>query len=224
MSEDDASTSQQTPHNTNSDNLKSVKRDYVKCRWLKKTETKTLTHAAIKEQIGNSTLCVSLPSSDCVQLPKCLCYFCRDCFNQYLDRFATPKPVLKKSFLSRDPEDYQRRRRGPGGLQKKNSQIFDGVFDANSLSFEGNVLPKLVKPPKPTIIKKVSDFEERNVRQRPWVVEDNHLYKLVKVEVFDCPNCHASYDDLNRLDLQRNRAVSDIIEVMTKNQDYTQMY
>ena len=106
MHEDDASTSQQTPHNTNSDNIKSVKRDYVKCRWLKKSETKS----------------------------------------------------------------------------------------------------------------------ERNDRQRPWVVEDNHLYKLVKVEVFDCPNCHTSYDSLNRLDLKRNRAVSAIIEVMTKNEDYTQMY
>ena len=225
MYEDDASTSQQASHNTNSENLKSVKSDYVKCRWFKKSEIKSLTHATIKEQIGNCTLCVNLPSSDCVQLPKCLCYFCRECFNQYLDRFATPKPVLQKSFLSLNPEEYsRRRRRRPGGFLKKNSKIFEGVFDANSLSFEGNVLPKQVKPPKPKIIKKVSDFEERHLRQNPWVVGDNHLYKLAKVEVFDCPNCHTSYDGLNRLDLKRNRAVSDIIEVMNKNEDYTQMH
>ena len=80
-----------------------------------------------------------------------------------------------------------------------------------------------MKRPKPNIIKKVSDLEERHLRQNPLVVEDNHLYKLVKVEVFVCPNCHASYDDLNRLDLQRNRAVSDIIELMNKNKDYNYM-
>ena len=111
MSEDDALTSQQTPHNTNSDNLKSVKRDYVKCRWYKKSEI--LTHTAIKEQIGNCTLCLSLPSSDCVQLPKCLCYFCRECFNLYLDKFATPKPVKRVISVIE-----------PGGLRKRKKVIW----------------------------------------------------------------------------------------------------
>ena len=88
--------------------------------------------------------------------------------------------------------------------------MFGGVFDANSLSFEGNVLPK---QPKPNIIKKVSDFEERRIRHTS---NKTHLYKLVKVEVFNCPNCLAPYDDLNRQNLQRHRVVGDIIELMNK--------
>ena len=216
MSEDDASTSQQTPHNTNSDNLKSTKfskeeRKYVKCKWFKKSEIKSLTHAAIKEQIGNCTLCQSLPSSDCVQLPKCLCYFCRECFNTYLDKFATPKPVLKKSYLSLNPVDYGRGKKPFREFVKKNSKVFGGVFDASSLSFDGNVLPK---QPKPRIITQVSDFEERRrIRKSP--IKTN-LYHLVKLEVFDCPNCFAFYDDINRTNVQRFRVVGDILELMNK--------
>ena len=94
MYQDKATTSQHTLSN-NSDNLHSIKcskeeRKYVKCKWFKKSEIKSLTHKTIKEQIGNCTLCVNLPSADCIQLPDCGCIFCRDCFNTYLDRFAIP--------------------------------------------------------------------------------------------------------------------------------------
>ena len=91
-------------------------------------------------------------------------------------------------------------------------------------------MPKPVKSPKPPILRKASDLEERHSRfqsfqrQRRRFIKDKHLYQIVKVEVFDCPNCHTAYDGLNRLDLKRNRAVSDIIEAMNKNEDHIQLY
>lgn len=210
MYEDEATTTQQIPHNTNSDNSKSVKRDYVKVKWLKKPEIlkkdEILSRTAIEKQIGICTLCQCLPSSDCVQLPKCLCYFCRECFNTYLDKFSTPKPVLKESYLSFNPAHYRKGKKSFEEYVEKNSKVFGGVFDANTLSFEGDVLPK---QPKPNIIKKVSDFEESGIRK-------THLYKLIKVEVFNCPNCLTDYEDLNRTNLKRHRVVGDIIELMNK--------
>ena len=74
-------------------------RKIIKSVWLGKSlinKKPSLTHETIKNQIGNCTICFRLPKPDCVQLPVCLCIFCRDCFLQYLDNFAKPKPVVEK--------------------------------------------------------------------------------------------------------------------------------
>ena len=209
MYEDDAATSQQTANTSNS------KRDYVKVKWLKKPEAlkkdEFLSRTAIEKQIGICSLCQDLPDSDCVQLPKCLCYFCKKCFFTYLDKFAMPKAVLKESHVSLNPADYGKGKKLFAEYVKKNKKVFGGVFDVNSLSFDGSVLPK---QPKPHIITKVSDFEERR-RMRKSPIKTN-LCQLVKLEVFDCPNCFAFYDDINRTNVHRFRVVGDILELMNK--------
>ena len=100
----------------------------VKCKWLK-SDTKVLSFKTIKEQIGECTLCVSTPSADLIQLPKCQCLFCRDCFLKYLDNFAIPEAVLKKEIISKD---FFRRKQNEG------RQLFRGMFDVDHLSFEGD--------------------------------------------------------------------------------------
>ena len=67
-----------------------------------------------------------------------------------------PKPLLKKETVSIDV--YKRRRK-----QNNGHIIFDGMFDPDFLNFEGNVLPKSVKPP---LLKSAADLEDMSVRQR----------------------------------------------------------
>ena len=213
-------TSQQSAvDNNNSVQLEKAKRKIVKTslikpdkvsKWLgKKHEiTPKLTHETIKKQIGNCTICFRLPKPDIVQLPACFCIFCRDCFYQYLDRFARPTPVVKKVWLSRDPSDRK----------IWNRKNFEGAFDSRRLSFEGNVLPPPVKIPKSNVIKRAQDLNSRNRAINHKLPNDNHWYRIVKRECFECPNCHQDYEDINRFDLKRNIAVSDILQQMLDNE------
>ena len=208
MYEDEEETPQQTANNSKS------KKDYVKVKWLKKTETskkgECISFETIKEKIGVCSICQHLPDSDCVQLPKCMCYFCKKCFFKYLDKYAIPKPFLKETNISLNPEYYGKGKKSFAQYVKKNKKVFGGVFDVNCLSFDGSVLPI---QPKPSIIKKPSDFEQTRIRKS--IKTD--LYQIVKLEVFDCPNCFAFYDDINRDSVQRFRVVGDILELMSKN-------
>ena len=183
-----------------------IDRKIVKCKWYKKTEIKSLSFKTIKEQIGDCTLCVSTPSPDLIQLPKCQCFFCKDCFLKYLNNFAIPRAVLYKEIVSID--FYKRKRK-----QNNGHRLFDGMFDADDLSFEGDVLPK---PIKPRLLKSTACLEDSNVRRKRHQT-DKELYRLVKVEEFDCPICHTFYDSFNRFDLKRNRAVSDILARMDED-------
>ena len=213
MYEDEEETSQQTA------NTSKCKKDFVKVKWLKKTETskkgECLSFTEIKEKIGICSICQRLPDSDCLQLPKCMCYFCKKCLFEYLDKFAVTKPFLKESSVSLNPEDYGKGPKEFAEYVKKNKKIFGGVFNVNCLSFDGSVLPIEPQSPKPPIITKPSDFEERHSRK----IIKTDLYQLVKLELFDCPNCFAFYDDINRTDLRRFRAVGEILELMNKNEE-----
>ena len=184
----------------------------VKCSgWLGKSKPKpALTHETIKKQIGNCTICCSVPNPDCIQLNICLCIFCRECFLKYLDIWATPKPILKKVFISKDPDDYK----------DWNKKKFAGFFDAKLLSPDGTVVPSQVKPPKPRRLTNVCDFESsRNSwrRRRRKIPDDSTWYKIVKKEKFACPNCHMDYE-ISRTELKRNRTVSDILKRMIENE------
>ena len=122
-----ATTSKQSAaSNNNSVECEKTERKIVKCisgKWYTKAPPKpALTHETIKNQIGNCTICFRLPKPDIVQLPVCLCIFCKDCFYQYLNCFGRPKPVVQKAWISRDPSDYKRWDR------KK----FAGLFDSTS--------------------------------------------------------------------------------------------
>ena len=209
MYEDDAVTSQQTANTSN------CKRDYVKVKSLKKPEElkkdEFLSHTAIEKKIGICSLCQDLPDSDSVQLPKCLCYFCKKCFFKFLDKNATHKAVLKESNVSLNPAHYGKSKKSFFEYVKNNKKVFGGIFDVNSLSFDGSVLPKQSKP---RIITKVSDFEERRPMRKSPIKTIS--YQLVKLEVFECPNCFAFYDDINRTNVHRFRVVGDILELMNK--------
>ena len=204
-----ATTSQQSAANNNSSvECEKAERKIVKCKWYKKAENlPSLTHETIKNQIGNCTICFRLPKPDCIQLPACLCIFCKDCFYQYLDCFASSKPVVKKAWISRDPSDYKR----------WNKEKFVGIFDSRLLCCEGTVVPTAVKIPKPNVIKSALDFDSRNHHRRTRKIpDDRNWYRIVKNECFDCPNCHEVYD-MNRSELKRNRAVSDILQKLLEN-------
>ena len=210
-----ASTSMQAAaSNNNSVERANTKRKIVKCipvRWYSKAgpHKPTLTHETLKNQIGNCSICCNLPKPDIVQLPVCLCIFCRDCFYKYLDCFGRPKPVVQKAWISRDPSDYK----------KWNSKNFAGLFNSTLLSSEGTVLPKSVPIPKPHVLKSALDFDNRNSRRRTRKIpDDQHWYRIVKNESFYCPNCHDHYDNINRSDLKRNRVVSDILQKMLENE------
>ena len=186
----------------------------VKCSpWLSKPKPKpALTHETIKKQIGNCTICCSVPNPDCIQLNICLCIFCRECFLKYLDIWATPKPILKKVFISKDPDDYK----------DWNKKKFAGFFDAKLLSPDGTVVPSQVKPPKPRRLTNVCDFESsRNSwrRRRRKIPDDSTWYKIVKKEKFTCPSCHMDYE-ISRTELKRNRTVSDILQRMIENEGF----
>ena len=201
------STAQQSP--SEGSPLPKKERYIVKCSpWLSKSKPKpALTHEIIKKQIGNCTICFSLPNSDCIQLNICLCIFCRNCFEKYLDNFATPTPVLKKAFISKDPVDW-------------NKKKFAGFFDAKLLAPDGTAVPSQVKPPKPRQLTNVCDFESRRNslrRRRRKIPDDSTWYKIVKKEQFNCPNCNMYYE-MNRTELKRNRTVSDILERMIENE------
>ena len=71
----------------------------------------------------------------------------------------------------------------------------------------------LIKPP---LIKSTACLEDQIVRQKRHC-QDKHLYRLVILEKFECPNCHSVYDSFNRLNLKRNRVVSDIIACMDQD-------
>ena len=212
------STSQQSAvDNNTSVQSEKAKRKIVKIakpdkvsKWLgKKPEIPpSLTHETIKKQIGNCTICFRLPKPDIVQLPACFCIFCRDCFYQYLDRFARPTPVVKKVWLPRDPSDRKR-------WDRKILKVLSTPF---RLSFEGNVLPPPVKTLKPNVIKRAQDLDSRNRVINHKLPDDQNWYRIVKRECFDCPNCHQDYDDINRSDLKRNIAVSDILQQMLENE------
>ena len=207
MYELSAITSQQS---ASSDSVKHPKeeRKIIKSVWLGKSlinKKPSLTHETIKNQIGNCTICFRLPKPDCVQLPTCLCLFCRDCFYTYLDNFAISKPVVEKVFISRD-------------CIKWNKEKFAGIFDANLLSHEGTTVPTQVKPPKPNLLTKACHLENRNSRIRRKPPDDRTWFRIVKNEQFDCPNCHEDYDNINRSHLKRNRVVSDILQQMTQNE------
>ena len=173
-------------------------------RKIIKAEVKSLTFKTIKQQIGKCTLCIRTPSADLIQLPACQCFFCRSCFITFLNNFATPRPVLTKETIS--ISFFKRNKRKKISGQK----LFDGLFDADCLSPAGDVLPK---PIKPTVIKSTKCLEDSYVRQRRHCV-DKEFYRLTRVEEFECPNCHHWYGKFNRLDLPRNRVVSDIIKLM----------
>ena len=183
-------------------------RKIIKSVWLGKKPEKrppSLTHESIKSQIGNCTICFRLPKPDCVQLPVCLCLFCRDCFYTYLDNFAISKPVVEKVFISRDCKNWNRAR-------------FAGIFDANLLSHEGTAVPIQVKTPKPNFLTKACHLENRNSRIRRKTPDDTTWFRIVKNEQFDCPNCHQDYENINRSHLKKNRAVSDILQLMLENE------
>ena len=196
-----------TPIAATPDSSTVVKRSPIKttkCKWLKcETKRQFLSFETIKEQIGQCTLCLSTPSADHIQLPKCQCIFCRTCFLKFLDNFGVPEAALKKEIISKD---FFRRK------QHQGRYLFSGLFDANDLTFEGDELPRPIRPP---LIKSTACLVDQIVRQRRHC-QDKQLYKLVKKEKFSCPNCHTGYK-LNRLNLKRNRVVSDIITCM--NQD-----
>ena len=194
-----------------SNSEKIIERSTVKCKWKTweinhKRDIKSLPFHAIKQQIGDCTLCAHTPSPDLIQLPKCQCFFCKDCFLKYLNNFAVPRAVLHKEIVS---IDFFKRKKKENNCRR----LFDGMFDADDLSFEGDVLPKPIKPP---LLKSTSCLEDRNVRQKRHE-KDKELYRLVKVEEFHCPNCHTFYDSFNRLDLSRNRVVSDILTLMNED-------
>lgn len=210
MYEDEEETSQQTA------NTSKCKKDFVKVKWLKKTETSKkgefLSYSEIKEKIGICSICQGLPDSDCVQLPKCMCHFCKKCLFEYLDKYAVIKPFLKESKVSLNPADYGKGPKAFAEYVKKNKKSYGGVFNVNCLSFDGSVLPIEAKPSKPPLITKPSDFEER--RNVKLIKTD--LYQLVKLELFHCPNCCAFYDNINRTDCLRFRVVGDILDLMNK--------
>ena len=210
-----ASTSMQAAaSNNNSVERANTKRKIVKCipvKWYTTAGPRkpTLTHETLKNQIGNCSICCNLPKPDIVQLPVCLCIFCRDCFYKYLDCFGRPNPVVQKAWFSRDPSDYK----------KWDSKKFAGFFDSALLSSDGTVLPKSVPIPKPHVLKSALDFDNRNSRRRTRKIpDDQHWYRIVKNESFYCPNCHDHYDNINRSDLKRNRVVSDILQKMLENE------
>ena len=207
MYELSATTSQQS---ASSASVKQPKeeRKIIKSVWLGKSlinKKPSLTHETIKNQIGNCTICFRLPKPDCVQLPTCLCLFCRDCFYTYLDNFAISKPVVEKVFISRDCKNWNRAR-------------FAGIFDANLLSHEGTAVPIQVKTPKPNFLTKACHLENRNSRIRRKIQDDTTWFRIVKNEQFDCPNCHQDYENINRAHLKKNRAVSDILQLMLENE------
>ena len=72
---------------------------------------------------------------DNVQLPDCGDVFCRLCFYTYLDKCAIPKPILEKQDFS-----Y------PSIRRKKCHKLFQGVFDANLLAFDGSKIPHTLRP------------------------------------------------------------------------------
>ena len=191
-------------------------RKVIKTVWLGKSPSKpSLTHETIKSQIGNCTICFRLPKPDCIQLNLCGCVFCRNCFCEYLDNFSTPNPVIKKVWISKDPDDYK----------DWNKTKCAGFFDANLLSSEGTILPKQVNPSRPKLLVKASWLDGRSDtrrRIRRKVPDDQNWYRIVKNERFTCPNCHHDYD-MNRDDLKRNRTLSDILQKMLENEPRTQL-
>ena len=188
---------------------KSSERKIIQCKWLKKSEVKSLTFKTIKQQIGKCTLCVSTPSTDLIQLPTCQCTFCKNCFITYLNNFAIPRAVLTKEYIS---IEYFKRNKNRG------QKLYDGLFDADCLTFEGDVLPQSIKP---KILKSTKCLEDSSVRQKRHAV-DKELYRLTKVEEFDCPNCHFWYPKFNRLDLKPNRVVRDILKLMNEESSLAQ--
>ena len=80
------------------------------------------------------------------------------------------------------------------------------------------MLPPPVKIPTSNVIKRAQDLNSRNRAINHKLPNDNHWYRIVKRECFECPNCHQDYEDINRFDLKRNIAVSDILQQMLENE------
>ena len=175
-------------------------------KWLgKKTlpGVKTISSKTIKDSIGNCSICQSFYDYDNVILPECSDTFCRSCLYNYLDKTALVKPYVEKQDF-----DYGSIRRAVN-----TDSLFTGVFDASLLDFNGCTIPTLMRETKPLTTKLLEDKQNPSARIRRIMrlTAKKQLYRLVKVEDFECPNCKKKYENVRRHKLPKNTLLSSVI-------------
>lgn len=99
----------------------------------------------------------------------------------------------------------------PSIRRKKCHKLFQGVFDAKLLAFDGSKIPHTLRPLELTHPDDLELRGPRRISRIEKLTKNKQLYRLAKVEDFDCPNCKKKYENVKRYTLPKNTHLANVI-------------